>query len=411
MPNRRRRIQVHDFSGHPFQVDLSRELARRGFDVDHVFAAQYTSGKGKLQRELGDPDSLTFTPITVGAEFEKYSVAGRMRFEFAYANAWKQHTRATRPDCVIACNVPLFTLNHFRAWAGRQRQPWILWHQDIFSRAMGDELDRRFGTAAARVGGSYFTSRERKAVRSADRVIAIGAEFGRLYEDWGIDAANVSIIPNWAPIDDIKPTERDNSWALDHLENARAFRLLYAGTLGRKHNPMLLVDLLNGLRGANVDGGAELVVVSQGDGADDLSAVTRTETGADMTILPFQSAADLPEVLGAGDVLVAILEPEASTFSIPSKVLTYMAAGRPIVGLMPADNPAAADIRAAGGFVSTPDASGVRAAIGWLRTLASDPEQREQVGMRTRRLAEEKFGIEPITDQFVAVIDAALQRT
>ncbi len=29
------RILVHDYSGHPFQAQLSRELARRGHDVVH----------------------------------------------------------------------------------------------------------------------------------------------------------------------------------------------------------------------------------------------------------------------------------------------------------------------------------------------------------------------------------------
>lgn len=43
------RIQVHDFSGHPFQADLSRELARRGYYVDHVFSTQYSSGKDRLE--------------------------------------------------------------------------------------------------------------------------------------------------------------------------------------------------------------------------------------------------------------------------------------------------------------------------------------------------------------------------
>ena len=63
-----------------------------------------------------------------------------------------------------------------------------------------------------------------------------------------------------------------------------------------------------------------------------------------MRLLPFQPAEQLSEVLGSGDVLVALLEPGASKFSIPSKVLSYLAAGRPVLGIMPADNPAAVDI-------------------------------------------------------------------
>lgn len=399
-------IQIHDFAGHPFQADLSRELARRGFRVDHVFAGQYQSGKGRLQREPGDPETLTFTPITVDAEFDKYSAVGRARFELAYAKAWTEHIAATAPDVVFACNVPLLTLNRFRRWAGRKKQPWILWHQDIFSRAMGDELDRRFPQPLARLGRSYFTSRERKAVASASHVVAIGTEFSRLYADWDIPSATIDIIPNWAPIEDIKPSERNNLWALEHLNGGSDLRLVYAGMLGRKHNPQLLVDLLDRLRGAETK--AELVVVSEGEGADHIRAAAAKRADASITVLPFQSAADLPLVLGSGDVLVAILEPEASKFSIPSKVLSYLSAGRPVLGLMPQDNPAAADITATGGFIAAPDQDGVAQSAEWLETLITDPDRIEQIGVAARVVAEEKFGIEPITDQFVGVINGVI---
>ena len=51
---------IHDFAGHPFQAELSRELAARGHDVEHAYATQYASGKGKLERLDGDPDGADF---------------------------------------------------------------------------------------------------------------------------------------------------------------------------------------------------------------------------------------------------------------------------------------------------------------------------------------------------------------
>ncbi|MEO6473373.1 MAG: glycosyltransferase family 4 protein [Aeromicrobium sp.] len=400
------RIQVHDFSGHPFQADLSRELARRGFHIDHAFSNKYKSGKGRLELAAGDPDTLTFTPIRVKAEFEKYSALGRIRFERAYARAWKRQLKAAKPDLIIACNVPLLALNSFRSWVTRKNRPWILWHQDIFSSAMGDELDRRIGGPIARLGRAYFTFGESRTVSKASRVIAIGEEFRKQYAEWGIDPASIEIIPNWAPIDEITMVDRKNDWALDHLPSGNGLRLLYAGMLGRKHNPKLLVDLLDGMH--EIAREVDLVVVSEGEGADDIQQFAAERPDAAITILPFQDIDDLPQVFGSSDVLVAILEPEASKFSIPSKVLSYMAAGRPILGLMPDDNPAADDIRATGGFVATPDAAGVRDSVKWLCGLMDDPELIATIGMQSRRLAEDNFGIGPITDQFVAVIESAL---
>ena len=57
------RILLHDYSGHPFQVELSRELSRRGHDVTHSYCDAYTSGKGHLRTEPGE--TLAFEPIGV----------------------------------------------------------------------------------------------------------------------------------------------------------------------------------------------------------------------------------------------------------------------------------------------------------------------------------------------------------
>ena len=48
------RLNIHDYSGHPFQVQLSRDLAARGHDVLHGYSTQYVTGHGNLGRP-GDP--------------------------------------------------------------------------------------------------------------------------------------------------------------------------------------------------------------------------------------------------------------------------------------------------------------------------------------------------------------------
>ena len=60
-----------------------------------------------------------------------------------------------------------------------------------------------------------------------------------------------------------------------------------------------------------------------------------------LMLLPFQPYEVLPEVLASADVLIAILEPDAGVFSVPSKVLSYHCAGRPILAAIPAENLAA----------------------------------------------------------------------
>ena len=72
----------------------------------------------------------------------------------------------------------------------------------------------------------------------------------------------MSCRPDWAPLDELVPGARDNGWARRQGLPVDAVRLLYAGTLGRKHNPRLLLELLDAVPHRGVD--ATLTVVSRG---------------------------------------------------------------------------------------------------------------------------------------------------
>ena len=119
--------------------------------------------------------------------------------------------------------------------------------------------------------------------------------------------------------------------------------------------------------------------------------------------MPFQPFDRLPEVQGAADVLVAILEPDAGVFSVPSKVLSYMCAGRAILGAMPRQNLAARTIvdQGAGVVVEPDDAAGFRAAAD---AMLAQPERLATYGAAARRYAENTFDIDRITDRFEPVL-------
>jgi colanic acid biosynthesis glycosyl transferase WcaI len=393
---------LHDFSGHPFQAELSRRLADNGHEVDHVSSAQYVSGKGHLSHHPGDSATLSFTAIDLDVPFEKYAPLARLRFERAYARKWIKRLEESRPDVVIACNLPLVSMYLFSRHARRTKLPYVMWHQDIYSNGLADELERRLPRRVARLGGRVFERMEAYCARNADHVVAIGEDFREVYPRWKVSGEQVSVIPNWAPLDKIYPVARTNPRSANLFRDDETLRLVYAGTIGRKHNPQLLVELLRSARHMGIP--ASMVVVSEGESADELEDVAANEPDLRLKVLPFQPADELPDVLGSADVLVALLEPDATRFSIPSKVLSYMAAGRPIAGLMPSDNPAAASIATTGGLVVDPDEGGVAEAAKWIATLAGDEERIRDIGVNTRRVAEERFDAHKVAAQFETII-------
>jgi colanic acid biosynthesis glycosyl transferase WcaI len=393
-----RRIVVHDFAGHPFQIDLSRALAERGHTVLHVHCASYTSGKGHFAVADGVTD-LSVVGLSTGGEFAKYAPVRRWVQEVAYGRRFAALADAFRPDVVLSCNVPLLAQQVSARWCARRSIPWVFWVQDLYSVAVRATAEQRAGRVGRLVGGR-FEALERSLLRQARAVVPITGDFLPLMERWGVPSERCTVIENWAPLAEIPLRPRANAWRHDQGLGDR-FVFLYSGTLGLKHRPELLFELA----AQHVDD-AEVVVISEGLGATRLRQMLAERPLPNLRLLPFQPFDRYPDILGAADVLVALLEPTAGTFSVPSKVLSYLCAGRPILGAIPPENLAARTIaRAGAGSVVAPvDEEAFLLAA---KRLRNEPRRRATAGAAARAYAEATFDTEQVTDRFIRVLDAA----
>ncbi len=391
------KIVLHDYSGHPFQVELARELARRGHRVHHCYSDSIQTPQGALTPLSGDPATFSIAPISLGAAVAKYSYWQRWRQERRYAGLLAQRIAAQAPDVVICGNAaPDIQMAALRA--ARQRGAgFVFWLQDLYGEAARRILPRRL-PVIGHVAAGLLNASEVRCLRHSDHVVSISDDFLPLLAAMGIAGQRCTTIENWAPLGEIAPRPKRNGWSLAQ-GCAEGFCFLYAGTLGLKHNPELLAALAQALSRFPA---ARLVVASQGLGADYLTR-QKAERGLDrLTLLPFQPYDALADMLGAGDVAIALLEPEAGIFSVPSKVLSYFSAGRPILGAMPRQNLAARLIeRERAGLVVAPD--DIEGFVTAALTLLASPEL-AQMGGNGRAYAERSFAIAGIADRFEAVM-------
>lgn len=394
------RLVIHDYSGHPGQVHLSRELARRGHTVEHQYCASYTTGRGATRRRDGDPESFSVRALELGDEFARYSPLIRVKQELRYAQIASRAIQDARPDVVVLSNVPLLSL-FFLTWTLRRRQlPYVFWQQDIYSDAIGLIAQKRLGRPGRLVGWLAVRA-ERRVARKASGVVPISNTFLPQLDAWGVPRADVQVVPNWGAIDEMPVRPRNNDWAREHgLVGVPV--VMYAGTLGLKHDPSVLVRLAEG---TSTD--ARVVVVSQGQGREWLDSAAGETPG--LMLLDYQPYERLPDMLASADVLVVVLESDASRYSVPSKVLNYFCAGRPVLGLMPLDNAVAHMIEAAeAGLVVDPE--NTVAASAALDRLLADAAAREKMGAAARQYAEKTFNVRRVGDLFETVVGAAYDR-
>lgn len=395
------RLLIADYSGHPFQVQLSRALAARGYEVLHLFSASSETPKGDLERKADDPAGFDVIGVSLDEPFDKQNFVKRRRQEIRIGKLFAEVVERYRPDVGIFSNQPIDTLAHSVPALRRIGGKFVFWLQDLLGEASSRVLTDKLGPPGALIG-SYYAAREARHLRSAEHIVAISEDFRpALIDRLRIAPERVSIIENWAPIDDLPTYPRDNDWACEHLPRSN-LRIVYSGTLGFKQDPEVLLDVA-----AEID--CEVLIFSQGAAARSIAAKAAERGLTNLSVRDWLDFADLPKALSGADVLAVMLEPEAGAYSVPSKVLTYLCVGRPVVASIAEHNLAARIItRTGAGIVCTPgDHTAFVAAV---RRFATDRAFATTAGAAARRYAETAFAIEEIADRFEALIAAACGR-
>jgi len=393
------RILHLDYPGHAFPVQLSRALAAKGHDVLHVYSTAFQAPKGPLQSRASDWPRLGVHGLELGAPFAKYSFIRRLAQERRIGRMVADEIVRYRPSVVLSANAPLDVQAASFTATRSLGAGYVFWMQDIYSEAIGRILRAKLPGPGHLIGLRY-RALERRLVRRADHTVVITDDFLPILQRWGVARANVSVIENWAVREELPPTPRDNKWAAEHgLIGKSVF--LYSGTLGLKHDPGLLLELARRF-GGRTD--MRVVVVSEGPGADWLKARAAGLDG--LLVVPFQPFERLAEVVASGDVLLAVLEPDAGVFSVPSKVLTYLCAGRPILAAVPAENLAGRIIvRNRAGLVVPPgDTAAFLAAA---ERLAGDPALRAELANNALDYALRTFDIDAVAARFESILRAA----
>jgi colanic acid biosynthesis glycosyl transferase WcaI len=313
-----------------------------------------------------------------------------------------EFVRSWKPDAVLSGNTPTEAQEPITRATIESGARFYYWIQDFYSLAVDKILRRKIPLAGGWVG-AWYRRLDRRQFQRSSRLVAITEDFTPiLAEEFGIGSDRVDVVPNWADIEQLTLQPKDNPWSRRHGLHDK-FVFLYTGTIGMKHNPALLLDLAKRYRN---DPDARVVVISEGIGAGWLEKQTAEAGLENLLLLPYQPFTELPDVLAAGDTLVTLLEEDAGIFSVPSKVLSYLCAGRPLLLSVPAANLAARITRENGAGLTVPpgDSDAFLAAAAELR---ESREKRERFANNARTYAERNFPIDQTASAFERILSSA----
>lgn len=278
-------------------------------------------------------------------------------------------TNLARPDAILGI-VPSLSGAGLAAYLGRRyRVPYGLLFQDLIGAA-AQQSGIRGGKRVARATRSL----EGRLARGAKRVAVISPGFIDYLTSLGVDPGRLVHIRNWshlaAPTADRDETRARLGW------NQSQIVVLHAGAMGNKQGLENVVDTAR--QAANALPSARFVFM--GDGNRRAALVEGAKGLANVDIIPPCAKTDLPDILAAADILLVNERASVSDMSLPSKLTSYMVAGRPIAAAVPRTGFTAREIMDSGaGLVVPPeDPSALLTAISG---LAGDPVRSAALGM------------------------------
>ena len=216
----------------------------------------------------------------------------------------------------------------------------------------------------------------------------------------GGDPERVAVVPNWVDTDFIQPGERMNGFRHEH-DLGDDFVVSFAGVLGYSQDLDVMLEAAE-LTEAHDD--ITWLIVGDGVEKERLEAKAREMALDNVRFLPMQPRERYPAVLHASDVGLATLHADVETPVVPSKILSIMAAGLPVVAALPlhGDAPWLVERAECGLCLPPEDPQALADAV--LR-LYRDRSLQQELGQQGRRYAERELSLEACVGRYERVLE------
>jgi colanic acid biosynthesis glycosyl transferase WcaI len=237
----------------------------------------------------------------------------------------------------------------------------------------------------------------------ADNIVVVGRDMAEVIGRQADVGERIVVIPNWAELDRVVPTAREDNQLLSDLGLQEKFVVQYAGNLGRPNDVGVLVECAALLRD---DHRFHLMVIGAGVRLPELQRGVAALGLGNVTILGPLPRDRQVEFLNACDVAVHTFVPGMFGLGVPSRMYNVMAAGKPLVAVVdPGSEPARVVEEHGTGWVVMPgDAEGLAEAV---REAMDDREALSSMGRRARAVAESDFNRDVVMCQFRAVLNGS----
>lgn len=374
----------------PHVARFAESLVAAGDEVTVVtgfpFAPQWrrSSGYGRdfTRREMINGVDLFrlshFVPPRPGSALQRILMEGTFCAVFLL-NFWRLRGRY---DVVlyVGAQPAIAMLSRLIAAAGRI--PYVLWINDLASDAARD-----VGIIRSRWILRLLGAFENRAYAAAGGAIVLCDAFRQALLAIGVPDEKIILIRSPIDVVAIRPGSDGGSFRREHQIPADAFVVMFAGSMGLKQG---MDNVIASARATAADPSIVWLLVGDGEARPAVERLIGEAQLKNVVLLPLQPEERMSQMFAAADLLLLNQLRAVKDSVVPSKLLTYMAAGKPVVAAVNGSSQAAEIVReSAGGRLVVPEepADLARAVI----EMRGQTERLMEMGINNRRYAETFF--------------------
>jgi glycosyltransferase involved in cell wall biosynthesis len=218
----------------------------------------------------------------------------------------------------------------------------------------------------------------------------------------GGSASRVSVIPNLVDTKSITPGERNNAFRARHGIKAADYVVSFAGVIGLSQDIDTVIDSAELLKDQR-----DVVFYIVGDGMEKPRLMEKARGMANVRFLPMLQKEEYVELLHASDICLATLRKEVMTPVVPSKIMSIMAAGRPLIAGLPLHGDAPRIVEAAHcGICIEPENPAALADA--VKSIHGNPKRAQEYSANGREFVERNFSLEVCTTLYQQAFETLL---
>ncbi|MEX1027896.1 MAG: glycosyltransferase family 4 protein, partial [Candidatus Paceibacterota bacterium] len=316
-------------------------------------------------------------------QLPKHRRLGRLANLISFTNQVRRWGRSVQCEAdVLVCETdPFFMPLVVRRIARRSNAKLVFYLQDIYpdvAVALGVVRDGRVART--------IRNRLRAAYREADAIVVLDEDMRDRLVDWGLDASNIEIVPNWVDCSLIRPMKTANAFRREQGIDAK-FVVMHSGNMGLTQR----LDVLIRAMGDPRTDSDEILLALVGGGAKRRSLEALASGLSNVRFWDYQPQDRLAESLSAADLHVISMDERITGCIAPSKLYGILGSGTPILAIVPPDSAVWRFVREHSlGWTAEPgDCDAIATAIA--EAARCDRETMRRMGETGRRLAETEY--------------------